>query len=111
MTRNRTRTNQGSHSLVLGVGTIANMPAIPDFFPDASGKKQVRPVTTADSGRVPAEAIRARIQAAGCRVLLSSQLVDQREQRQVHRNNHAADNPAEEDDHNRLESREQVLYR
>src|ERR1700682_87424 len=40
-----------------------------------------------------------------------TQLADEREQRQVHGNNHAADHHAQKHDHDRLKGRQQVFYR
>ncbi len=40
-----------------------------------------------------------------------AELSDQREQRQVHRNDHAADHQPQEDDHDRFEGGEQIFHR
>src|SRR5882724_126815 len=103
--RRRTRVSQSSHSLVAKLLSMA-CPCL------CFGRRKPQVRAEKAEGKVSCDALREEDNAerTEARLVRAAQLADQREQRQVHGNDHAADHHAEKNDHDGFESSQQVLH-
>src|ERR1700741_2535066 len=95
----RTRVNHSSHSRRLNVCSMDWKPGPTGFPPPLHILNRKR-----RTGHIPCPPF-----SETAPLLVAAEFADEGEQRQVHRDNHAANNEAEEHDHDRLESGQQVL--
>src|ERR1700733_3781785 len=117
MARKRTRPSHESHSLTLGVDFISDFS--PRYeraplcvaSPKPAALRKLPSASSISTGRRPTKERRLDAHAASAaRVLVACQFADQREQRQVHGNDDAADDHAQDDDHDGLHGSQQVLH-
>src|SRR6266404_5768889 len=101
----RTRVSQSSHSLVAKLLSMA-CPRL------CFGRRNPQVRAEKAEGKVSCNALREgdNAERTEARLVRAAQLADQREQRQVHGNDHAADHHAEKNDHDGFESSQQVLH-
>src|ERR1700691_2497367 len=116
MARKRTRPSHESHSFTLGVDFIS------DFSPryerallcvaslKPAALRKLPSASLPSTGRRPRRRRLDAHAASAARVLVACQFADQREQRQVHGNDDAADDHAQDDDHDGLHGGQQVFH-
>src|SRR5258708_2678434 len=102
----RTRVNQSSHSLIVKLLSIARPRLVP-----ASGHPQVQAGITEDGEKLPVLRKEDSAERTEARLVHRAQLAEEREQRQVHGNDHSADDHAKKNDHDGLECGQQVFHR
>src|SRR6202789_4145990 len=117
MARKRTRPSHESHSLTLGVDFISDFS--PRYeraplcvaSPKPAALRKLPSASSISTGRRPTKERRLDAHAASAaRVLVACQFADQREQGQVHGNDDAADDHAQDDDHDGLHGGQQVFH-
>src|SRR5580658_4090178 len=117
MARKRTRPSHESHSLTSGVDFISDFS--PRYeraplcvaSPKPAALRKLPSASSISTGRRPTKERRLDAHAASAaRVLVACQFADQREQGQVHGNDDAADDHAQDDDHDGLHGSQQVFH-